>query len=104
MLALIGNLGPFETVLIAIVVILVFGGRLPEVARQVMRMMARVRGALDEIKRDVDFDGELRKINTDIRRQDAQPTPPPVTIDQGPDPTPEAEAADAPDEKSESDK
>ena len=104
MLALIGNLGPFETVLIALIVILVFGGRLPEVARQVMRTMARVRGALDEIKRDVDFDGEFRKINADIRRETAEPIPPPVTIDQSPESSSETDTADAPDEESESDK
>ncbi len=103
MLALIGNLGPLETALIALIVILVFGGRLPEVARQAMRMMARVRGALDEIKGEVDLDGELRQINADIRRESARKMPPPVTIDQAKGAEPDVKRSPETDERTEVD-
>jgi len=100
MLALIGNLGPLETILIALVVILVFGGRLPEVARQALKMMARVRGALDEIKSEVNLDGEMRQIQADIRRETARPIPPPTTIVQPPTSEP-AKTIAPPEEKPE---
>ncbi|MFT5285776.1 MAG: Sec-independent protein translocase protein TatA [Planctomycetota bacterium] len=97
MLALIGNLGPLETLLIVLVVVLVFGGRLPEVARQTMRMVAKFRNAVDELKREVNLDGEMRKIDVELRLEKAEafargrtveakskPTPDPT-----PSPTPE---------------
>ena len=101
MLALIGNLGPWETVLLLIVVVLVFGGRLPTVARDAMKIMARVRGALDDLKREVNLDGEFRSMRSELDRASrTKPriSTPPRTISQTPDepeakPEPETPAA-----------
>lgn len=105
MLSLIGNLGPWETLLLLVVVVLVFGGRLPSVARDAMRMLARVRSALDDLRREVDLDGELqsmrREIDRTISAKPRIPSPPPRTVQREPDdPTPVEKSEPAPAPKS----
>ena len=51
MLGLFGNLSPFELLVIAIVAVLVFGGRLPEVAGRTFAEMRRWRGKLEDFNR-----------------------------------------------------
>ena len=71
------------------VVVLVFGGRLPSVARDAMRMTARIRRAFDDLKREVDLDGEFRNVRNELNRTlDASPrisSPPPRTVQREPD-------------------
>ena len=100
MFALIGNLGPIESLLIVVVVVLVFGGRLPEVARQTMRVVAKCRNAIDELKREVNLDGEMRKIDVELRLEKAEAFARGRTIDSKPtpDPTPSTEP-ESPDKK-----
>ena len=64
MLALFGNLAPMELLLIAVVAILVFGGRLPEVAGRTFAQLRRFRRSLDDMRRETGIDREFR----DIRR------------------------------------
>ena len=98
MLALIGNLGPGETLAVIIVMILVFGGRLPDVAKDAMRMIARVRRQLDDLKREVNLDGELRRIEREVSRTPPPPprVPPPQTVQNDPGPKSGGEAPPAP--------
>lgn len=70
-----GNLGFTEIAVIAVIALLVFGPeRLPELARQAGKMLARFREetsrSVDELKRaaDVqDLDRELKSLTRDIR-------------------------------------
>ncbi len=62
MLALIGNLSVGETVLIAIVAILVFGERLPQAMTRAYREFLRFRGQIDKLRRDSGIEEEVRNI------------------------------------------
>ncbi len=83
MLAFIGNMSVGETLMIAVVAVLVFGGRLPEVAREAMRMFYRARRSLDEIRREANIGGGLRDVEREIRNSIEGPRrpvgPPPQT-------------------------
>jgi Sec-independent protein translocase protein TatA len=92
MLGLIGNLGPLETVLILVVVVLVFGGRLPEVAREAMKVMAKVRHSMHELKREIDLDGEIRRVESELRREVPRQIPPARTRPLPSEPEPDAES------------
>lgn len=75
MLALIGNLGPGESLAVIVVMILVFGGRLPDVARDIMRGVAKLRRSMDDLRREIDLDGDIRRIHRDISRPTLPPRP-----------------------------
>lgn len=70
-----GNLGVTELIVIAVLALLVFGpDRLPELARQAGKMIARFREetskSVDELKRAADIedlDRELKGLSRDIR-------------------------------------
>lgn len=99
MLALIGNLGPMETLLVVVVMILVFGGRLPDVAKDAMRMVAKVRRQLDDLKREVNLDGELRRMEREVTRTPPPPPrriPPPQTVQNEPETPSETDTPPAP--------
>ena len=61
MLAFIHNINPTELVLIAVVAILVFGRRLPEVAGRAAAHAQRARRAFNDLRRDSGIDDELRE-------------------------------------------
>jgi Sec-independent protein translocase protein TatA len=70
------NLGFSEIVLIAIVAILVFGKRLPEVASQAFRQVAKARRGLEDLRRESGIDRELRDVRSafhDIARESSLP-------------------------------
>ncbi len=54
------NLGPSEIVVIAVVAILVWGRRLPEVAGQAAGVVQRMRRSLDDLRRDTGIDREIQ--------------------------------------------
>lgn len=62
MLAFIGST---ELIVAAVVGLLLFGGRLPEVLRQVGRAWVTLRRALNELKRETGLDEALREIRRD---------------------------------------
>lgn len=70
-----GNVGMMELLLVVVVALMVFGpDRLPELARQAGKMIARFRSetsrSIDELKRVADLDDldrELRSIRSDLR-------------------------------------
>jgi Sec-independent protein translocase protein TatA len=53
------NLGPGEVLLVAVVAVLVFGRRLPEVAGQAAGMVQRMRRSLAELRRETGIDQEI---------------------------------------------
>lgn len=60
--AFITNINPTELMLIAIVAILIFGRRLPEVAGQAAGHVQRARRALNDLKRESGIEDELREV------------------------------------------
>ena len=57
-----GGIGSFEMVLLGVVAVLLFGGRLPEVARSLGQTYGQFRKGLDELKSNFDqeMDVELK--------------------------------------------
>ena len=78
MLALFGNLSFSEILMIAVVAVMVFGKRLPEVAGQTVRQVAKLRRNLDDLRRESGIDRELRDVRGALRglSQDIATTPP----------------------------
>jgi len=67
MLALLGNLSLLETLVVAVLAVLVFGKRLPEVSVRVVRWFQSVRRSLDDLRRETGIDEELREARKSIR-------------------------------------
>jgi Sec-independent protein translocase protein TatA len=59
--AFIQNINPTELLLIAVVAILVFGRRLPEVAGQAASHVQRARRAFNDLRRETGIDDEIRE-------------------------------------------
>jgi sec-independent protein translocase protein TatA len=64
-LAIFSSIGPWELIIIALIALLVFGGRLPEVGRSLGKGIVEFKKGLrdtgDEIKGGVDDDGKSSK-------------------------------------------
>ena len=72
----IGPIGYQEMVVLAVVGVLIFGRRLPEVGRQVGKTIQGLRGSLQDFKAQIDADDDLREAKStihDIRRSIEQP-------------------------------
>ena len=67
MLAIIGNLSWFELALVALLAVLVFGRRLPQVAMDAARQLYRLRRALSEMSREAGLDDEIRDLQRSVR-------------------------------------
>ena len=67
MLALIGNLAPWELVVIAVVAVIVFGKSLPQVAARAYMQLRRLRRSMEELRRESGIDQELRSIERSMR-------------------------------------
>ena len=74
MLGLIWNMSIQEFVLIAVVAVLVFGKRLPQVAGQAFRQVARLRRQLDDFRRESGIDREFRDVQDSLRDVTRQAT------------------------------
>ena len=66
-LAFFTNINPTELVVIAIVAVLIFGRRLPEVAGRAAGHVQRARRALSDLKRESGLDEELRTAREAMR-------------------------------------
>lgn len=78
MLALIGNLSLLELVVIAVVAVLIFGRRLPEVAGQAAAQVMKAKRALTDLRRETGIDEELRRARQvvyEAAREASSPTP-----------------------------
>lgn len=68
-LALIGSLALSELVVIVAVALMVFGGRLPEVAMRAAAQVLRARKVVTKMWRDAGLEQELRRVQWDIERK-----------------------------------
>jgi len=66
-LALFGNLGMTEMLLILVVAILIFGKDLPQAASKVYLQARKLRNAVDDLRRESGIDQELRNIERTVR-------------------------------------
>jgi len=66
MLALIDNLGGTELLLVFVVALLVFGKRLPQVAGDAAKQLAKMRRSLDEAWRDTGMQQEIQSVRRDL--------------------------------------
>ncbi len=67
-LALLGNLGLGETVLVVLLAVLVFGRRLPEVVVQGVRTLHKVKRSLEDLRRETGVDAELREVRRTLEQ------------------------------------
>lgn len=81
MLALLQNLNVVELVVIGIVAVLVFGPRLPEVARQAAINVAKAKRALQELRRQSGIDDELREARRTIQELEREARVGPAELD-----------------------
>lgn len=72
MLALIGNLQFSELAIIAIIAILIFGRRLPQVAGQAAAHVGRMRKTLEGLWRETGIEDEVRSVRREIDRFERQ--------------------------------
>ncbi len=66
-MALLGNFGVLELVLIAVVAVLVFGKDLPQAASKAYMQVRKLRNAVDDLRRDSGIERELRDIERTVR-------------------------------------
>jgi Sec-independent protein translocase protein TatA len=66
-LSFIDNIGWSEMLLVALVSILVFGKRLPEVAGQAAHQVKKMRRALDDMRRESGIDQEIAEVERSLR-------------------------------------
>jgi sec-independent protein translocase protein TatA len=59
-----GGIGTLEMVVIGIVAVMLFGGRLPEVAKSLGQTYAQFRKGLDDLK--ANFDQEMNSVQDDL--------------------------------------
>lgn len=65
-LALIDNLGGTEFLIVMVAALLVFGRRLPQVAGDAARQIAKLRRSLDEAWRDTGMQQEIQSVRRDL--------------------------------------
>jgi len=64
--AFIDNLGGTELLIVLVAALLVFGKRLPQVAGDAARQMAKLRRSLDEAWRDTGMEKEIAQVRRDL--------------------------------------
>jgi Sec-independent protein translocase protein TatA len=64
--AFIDNLGGTELLIVLVAALLVFGKRLPQVAGDAARQMAKLRRSLDEAWRDTGMEKEIQQVRRDL--------------------------------------
>jgi len=64
--AFIDNLGGTELLIVLVAALLVFGKRLPQVAGDAARQMAKLRRSLDEAWRETGMEKEIQQVRRDL--------------------------------------
>jgi len=77
-LAFIGGLGPWEVIAIAVVALLLFGKRLPQVAKSAGKAVVQFKKGLREVEEDIESDTD---------EEDTATGEPPKTEESAPDET-----------------
>ena len=72
MLGLIFNLSFGEILVVLVLSVLIFGGRLPEVAARAVHYGRKFRRGLDDLRRETGIDREIRNIEYEIRDAERQ--------------------------------
>ena len=72
MLGFIYNLSFGEFIVIGVLAVLIFGGRLPEVAARTFHYFRRFRRSLEDLRRETGIDREIQKIEFELREADRQ--------------------------------
>jgi len=67
MLAFLSNLGLTEIMVILVLAVLIFGKDLPQAASKAYMHMRKLRGAVDDLRRESGIDRELRNIERTVR-------------------------------------
>jgi len=72
MLAFLGSIGPWEIIIIAGVALLIFGGRLPQVGKNLGKGIVEFKKGLKGIEDDLDKAGEksLKEADARVKKED----------------------------------
>lgn len=68
MLGFIGNLAPLEILVIAVLAVIVFGNRLPQVAGRFLYQLRRLRQSMYDLRRESGIDREIRNVERSVRQ------------------------------------
>ena len=74
LLGFIGNVGPLEITLVLVVALLIFGRRLPEIARSLGRSITEFRRGVHEMGEEIEQAGEQKELE---KPAGPAPGPPP---------------------------
>lgn len=101
MLAFFTNIGLQELLVIAVIAVLIFGKDLPQAASKAYLQVRKLRGAVDDLRRESGIDREIRNLERSMReaewevkkldnlaRPEPKPAPPAKPTDATPAPAP----------------
>ncbi len=74
MLAFIGGIGPWEIAIIAIIALLIFGGRLPQVGKNLGKGIVEFKKGLKGIEEDIDkaADKSLKEADARVKEEEEE--------------------------------
>jgi sec-independent protein translocase protein TatA len=78
-LAIFGLPGGMEWIIIGVVALLIFGRRLPDVARSVGKSIVEFKKGLKDVKNEIDVQSQVEPPPRIEHKPEPKPTPPPVS-------------------------
>lgn len=70
-LAFLGNVGPWEVLVVGIIALVIFGKRLPEVAKSLGRSVTSFKQGMSEVQDEIDRPAEKEKDKDETPKADA---------------------------------